>query len=65
MYIKALDIKAFKISLLAFSQLCTLSNSEFIKYSEFAVVLAFMQMHVSSANKRELVKMLFSKLFFF
>ena len=60
---KALDFKAFRISLLAFSQLLTLSNSEFIKYSKLVIVCAFTQMHVSSANKQELVRILFSKSF--
>ena len=47
--IKALDFKAFKISLLAFNQLLMLCNSEFNKYSKLEIVSAFTQMHVSSA----------------
>ena len=58
--IKALDFKAFKISLMAFSQLLTLNNFEFIKYIKLVIVSAFTQMNVSSPNKRGLVKMLFS-----
>ena len=53
--IKALDFKAFKISLLAFSQLLTLCNFEYIKYSKLVIASAFTQMQVSSANKRGLV----------
>ena len=48
--IKAQDFKAFKISLLAFNQSLTLSDSEFIKYSKSVVVSAFTQMHVPSAE---------------
>ena len=51
------------MSLFAFSQLLTLSNSEFIKYSKLDIVSALMQMYVSSANKRGLVRILFSKSF--
>ena len=36
--IMAQDIKAFKISLLVFSQLFTLSNSEFIKFSKLVII---------------------------
>ena len=53
---KALDFKTYKLSFLAFSQLLALSNCEFIKYSNLVIVSACTQMHVSSANKRALVK---------
>ena len=48
--IEALDFTAFKISLLAFSQLLTLSNSELIKYFKLVIVFAFTQIHVSTEN---------------